>query len=282
VVALALAVGAAPARADHPARVGVLIALEINLRPGEARALSTAIGEALVARLAIDLIAGDDALRRLPPGGVPDACVSEPACLADLGARLAADQLLLFAAVRVGDRLQLDPTWVEVSSGRAVPRPSLEIGAALGADARRALGEAAARLLPDAPVRPTALPAAAPAAALVVPAAGATSSPRGRHMTRGAWIAAGVGGAALVGGATLGVLALRKQGALEDDGCGTTRACDDGADGVARRALIADVLLVGAAAAGATVGWLYWRSDRGEVVVAPTADGAIASLAGAF
>ena len=57
---------------------------------------------------------------------------------ADLGARLATDQLILIVAVKVGDRLQLDPTWADVSSGRTVPRPSIEIGAGLAARIRRA------------------------------------------------------------------------------------------------------------------------------------------------
>jgi hypothetical protein len=274
-LALALVAGlAAPraARADTT-RLGVVVTVEVNLAPGEAARIAEVVGRTLADAFVLDVIAGHEAIRRLPPGGVPEACLGEATCLADLGGRLAADQLLLLVAVKVGDRLQLDPTWVDVSRAKVVPRPSIELGAALAEVDRATLRDAAPRLLPDATPRPA---AAAPTttAPIVPPPA------RGRHMTRGAWIAAGIAGAGLVGGIGFGVAALARRSDLEDKGCGDTVGCPRGADGLAARALAADLCFAGAAIAGGVAGYLYWRSDRPAVAIEPRGDGAAVSLSG--
>ena len=243
-----------PARAAGAApRVGVVVSAGVNLEPEEAERIAGALGRALRARLVVDVIAGAEASRRLPAGGVPASCVVEPACVADLAGRLSADELLLLALVKVGTRIQLDATWIEPATGRAVPRPAIELE--VGEDPAPRLAAAAPDMLPDAAVRPPAPPPAEPTR-LVEPDR-IVLEPRPRRMTAPAWIAAGAGAAALVGAVGFTIAA---RGDYQD--CRSSEpACSDAAlDSLERKALAADLLWGTAAVGGIAAGVLYWMS----------------------
>src|SRR5690606_11658628 len=111
-LALSLLVGAAGARAeDRVTRLGVVVAVQVNMTAEEAEALGAAVGEGLREALVIDVVAGGHAARRLPEGGVGELCVARPDCVRDVAARLGADQLLFLVAVKLGSRVQIEPTW---------------------------------------------------------------------------------------------------------------------------------------------------------------------------
>ena len=85
----ALLVGVAPgvARADDVPRVGVVVAVHVNLNADEASALGGALGAVLRETLVVDVVAGEEAQRRLPDGGVEELCLTRPECVRDIAAR---------------------------------------------------------------------------------------------------------------------------------------------------------------------------------------------------
>ena len=123
-VVVALAVHAGRADAAPTPRVAVLIGEVLGLEAADADALGASLATALNDKLMVDAIGGSDVARRLPPAGLPDECLSTPACVVDLGARLDADRLLVLAVVRAGAALQIDATMIVVSTGALPPRKS--------------------------------------------------------------------------------------------------------------------------------------------------------------
>lgn len=269
--ATASAQPAAPAPPPAPAvRLGVLLELTVNVSDERATQLAAALADALHRELEVDAVGGADVARQLPDGGVPDECVAQPACIADLGARLDATELLFIAVVQVGPDIHVDASWADVRTGEVLARPRVE----LAADARagEVFAAAATRLLPHARKRPLAV--------VVEPGKPGPAGPR-RHLTRGTWIAGGVAAAALAGGVGLGLSARATFRRCERD----PEDCDpDTRDGLGHRALAADLLLGGALAGAATAVVLYLRSDRDADAagdraawsVTPTRGGAIA------
>jgi len=270
--ALALAAAPGPVRAaPTPARPRVAVVVDLVASVSRERAieLGLALADALQRELEIDAVGGADVERLLPPGGVPDDCVAAPACLADLGGRLDATQLLLLGVVQVGDRVRVDATWIDVARGEAVSRPRIE----LAADARagEVFAAAASRLLPDVPHRP--------------PAGTGDRPPPGprRHLTPLTWTLGGVAVAALGIGVGFGLSANGTYDRCErdPDGCD-----DDTRDGIGRKALAADLLMGSALVVATTATILYLRSNRpsGEATAAqswlvrPTRDGAVAEV----
>lgn len=152
---LSATVAAAPlvAAAASPApRVGV-VAIEVNLGPGEGARISAALGGALADRLVIRPVASDPAIVPFRTEATLPTCLTDRRCLADLGRRMQVDELLVVVAVKVGDALQLDPTWADPATGRLVSRPRLRVGASLDGTARAIFRRAAPRLLPAATQR---------------------------------------------------------------------------------------------------------------------------------
>jgi hypothetical protein len=272
---LAVAVLAAPSRAQPVppaaphARVGVIVDLAANISPDRATELGAALADALQRELDVDAIGGADVTRRLPTDGVPEGCVAEPRCVADLAARLDATELLFLAIVQVGPTVQVDSTWTSLRTSATIARPRI----AVPADARagEVFAAAARRLLPDAPVRAIAL---APPVLTLPPAPT-------RHLTTPTWIAGGAALAALAGGAAFGLVAR-----------GTYQRCDrdpascDAADrhGITVRAAAADALFAGALIGAGTAAFFYLRSAGREHRPAqawqlvPTRHGAFAEL----
>jgi hypothetical protein len=258
---------------EAPPRVGVVTALAVNASRAEADALADAMGAALADELIVDVIAGTQAARRLPPQGLPDDCVAQPDCIADVATRLAADQLLLLVVVRVGDELQVDTTWVEVSTGRSASRPAIMLGS--GDEPARVFAARATQLLPGVRERPDGPPP--PGASTTVhfnAAPEVTVIEVPRHMTTGTWIAGGVAGAALIGGTVFGLSAWSKRGEAED-ACQPTNGCAPGhpdyalLDQVEDTALVADLLFGVAIGAGITAAVLYLTSDGERTVTTP-------------
>jgi hypothetical protein len=264
VITTAVAVLPQVAAAQSPPRVAVIPQLAVNVDERRVQALGEELAETLHHRLVVDAIGGIDVARRLPEGGLPDDCLVQPACVADLGVRLDADQLIFIVLVQVGQDIQIDATWVEVASGRSVARPRLVLAAE--ARAGTVFGEAATRLLPDAEVR----------SRTVVVQTG-----RGpRRMTTPAWITGGVGVALLATSVGFGI---STRSSYQD--CEESEACSRSElDDVKSRALYADLSFGLALGAGVATGILWWMSGDGEnaVGVAPTGDGAAVTWGGRF
>ncbi len=267
-VALAtLAGGARAASAQVDRRIGVVVSVRVNVNADEARALADQLASGLSAELPVDVVSGAETERRLPQGGLPDECVADAPCRVDLGRRLDADELLFLVIVRMGEQVQIDPTWADIASGRVTARSRITLSK--GDDPVAVFRKAAPALLPHI-ARQQREPETK---VIVVPGAGAARADDGHHMTRGSWIAAGVGAAALIGGGVFALSARNKYDALDRDNCRDTAEppCSQSRiDSLRHRALAADILLGGAVAAGVTTLVLYYRSG-GEQRPAPTA-----------
>jgi hypothetical protein len=261
VVVLGLAAG--HARAAQPTRVGVVVAVAVDDGSGEADELAAALGRALRQRLAVDTVAGAEVTRRLPDGVPPD-CVARSACVRDVGQRLDADELLFLVVVRVGRRVQIDPTWVDVGSGTTNARAALHLEDG-GRDPQVVFADAAPALLPHGNVI-------------------AARRDHGRHLDTRTWIAGGVAAAALAGGLGFALAARDTRDGLDADDC-QRHACDpERIDRLDRQTLTADLLLGTAAVAGATAVYFYLTSDdeSAPVGVSPTPGGAAVTFAGRF
>lgn len=261
-IAVTTAAHAQPAAAP---RVAVIVDLTANVSADRAAELGAAMASALERELTIDAIGGTDVLRRLPPEGVPDDCLAVPACLADLGRRLDATELLLLSLIQVGTTVQVDSTWVHAATGDVRARPRIDVPA--DARAGEVFAAAAQRLLPDVPHR-------APATlAPVAPPPG----PR-RHLTTTTWALGGASLAALGGGVGLGLSARATYQRCDRD----PDRCDTATrDGLATRALAADVLTAAAVIGGGVTLYLYLRSARSAPVqasITPTPAGAMADV----
>ena len=252
----AIAFVPAAAAAQPVPRVGVAVSTEVNIAPAEAQKMSEALGKALHEKLMVDVIAGAEAARRLPEEGVADNCVVDKACIADIAQRLSADQLLFLVVVKVGSRVQVDSTWADGATGKTVSRAAVVIEA--GQDPEEKFAAAAANLMPDAAPRPE-------VQIIQQPGGGGPTGPDGpttitrerpRRMTTPAWVAVGVGGAALAGAVTFTFLTRR-----DYKDCDDRTDCSDGKlDSIEHKALAADLLWGTAAVAGVTAGFLFWMS----------------------
>jgi hypothetical protein len=261
--------------AAHAERVGVVVAAAVNTQRGEDMRLANALGQALLEQLDIDVVAGSEAARRLPPGGVPDTCVVDSACQRDVAGRLAADQLLILAVVRVGARVQVDTTWVDATTGRTASRKRILIHDN-GKPARKVFAAAVFDLMPDAALRigatrragkPNGQDAAGAAASSTVIVQTAPS----RRFTPGVKVAGGISAGALLVGGILGIDAVRRQRDLEARGCDDMMCPLADIDAVDNRTRLADALFGVGLVAGVTAGVLYWRSSQTEPAPEPAA-----------
>jgi hypothetical protein len=265
-VAVVLAAAAQDARAELP-RVGLVVATRVNMTESDADLLATTMAEALRSRLQVDVIAGAEARRRLPPEGVPQDCIARVECVRDVATRLDGDELLFLFVVKIGPRLQIDSTWADPVKGSVVSRAALVVNDT-PQDKARLLARAAPRLLPGAQPRVQ--------SSFEADAVGASPSlevdrrvQRGRHFTVPTIVAGAVGVAALGAGAGFGIAARLDYDALEDDGC-AQRECpgeQSRIDKLERRALTADILLAAGTAALVTSAILYITSGESEPLV---------------
>jgi hypothetical protein len=278
---IALAI-AGDVRADS-SRIGLVVATRVNLSEAEADTLATRLADAMRKQLEVDVIAGVDARRRLPPGGIADDCVARRDCVRDVASRLDGDELLFLFMVRLGARVQIDVTWSDPDIGQTASRSVLVLPAAGGVEAERALASAPRRFLPHA--SPRTLTAEPTADQLVM------SPPvrrTGRRLTAPTVVSGVVAVAALGTGIGFAVAARKDYDELEQDGC-HRQACpgvDGRIDRMERRALTADSLFAGAGVAAATSAIFYLTSggseERMEIGAAPTEGGALFSFGGSF
>lgn len=267
----AILAGAATARAET-LRIGVVIATRVNVTEGEADALGSALGDALRDQLVVDVVAGAEARRRLPPTMAED-CVAQPSCLQDIGERLGADELLFLVVVRIGPRVQIDSTWSRPADGQVASRAAMVLED--GEQSAPALfASRARRLLPGAPVRLASAPLTGERAS-------------NRRITRGVGIAGAVSLAALATGIGLALSARSDYDELEDDGCDRA-ACpevNDRVDSMEDKALAADVLFGASAVAAGVAVILYLGSggvEESPVRVGADPHGAHVWLGGRF
>ena len=263
-VLLAIAVGSHAAAADEPPhRVGVIASVEVNVDARRAEALTGTLADALRDKLIVDAIGGADVSRRMPDGGLPEDCVAQAACIAQIGKRLEADQLLFLVIVQVGHTIQIDSTWADVATGKTVARPSVK----LDDDARAAkvFGDAAIKLLPDEPLRPS--------KTLVIREGAGGPQITPRHLTNLTYVTGGAAIAALGGAIVVGAMTKSAFDACNDP----MKACTgDAISSVHTKGLIADSLgVLGIGAAVATT-FLYLRSGGETIAVTPTAGGGAA------
>ena len=254
------------ASADKAPRVGVVVSVQVNLKRAEAQLLSGALGRALHQKLVVDVIAGSEASRRLPEEGVSESCAVDEVCIRDVAQRLTADEILFLVAVRVGNRIQVDSTWVDPANGRNVSRPKVVMVKLDEAEAR--FSDAASLILPDAAVRVAAEMSDGNGAQAGTQVYVVRSTPR--RMTVPAWISAGVTAAAL--GTTIGfaIGAAHDYSACEDLEQ-MMMVCTDGQlDAIDRKALIADISMVATGVGLVTTGLLVWFSG-GDIERVPVA-----------
>ncbi|HUH04849.1 MAG TPA: hypothetical protein VML75_22785 [Kofleriaceae bacterium] len=250
------------AEAQTIRRVGVMVGVRVNVDPPAADAIAAELGAALRASLPIDVIAGEDATRRLPAEGVSQSCVAELECRLEMGRRLDADELLFLVIVRMGDTIQIDATWADISSGKTASRPAIELGP--DADRAAVFARNAPLLLPHI-TKDT----GEKGRDIVVVTNPGTTMISSRHMTSGAWIATGAGVAALTAGTILALSAKRSFEDLDKMGCRDMPCAKGDIDSLERRALAADVLFGVTAAAAVTAIVLYVRSGGEETIVTP-------------
>jgi hypothetical protein len=261
-VGLAALAGAAPAAAEPVRRVGVVVTTRVNVSDEQARSVSATLGEIVHARFDVDVIAGAEATRRLPPQGVSTRCVADVECRLELGRRLDAEELLLLVMVGAGDRVQIDPTWVDVASGRVTSRPAIELEP--GADLRATLEKAAPALLPHLRERsrePAPRPEPTERREVVVVTPALPAGERERRFTPAMWIATGVGAGALIGATVFSLSSRRKFDTLDGDGCRRMPCSKDDIDSLRRDALLADVFFGTAIVATGVVVALYVTAE---------------------
>jgi hypothetical protein len=260
--------GPAPAAAEKVRRVGIVVTTKVNVSDAQVSQVSTTLGEIVQARFDADVIAGADAVRRLPPQGVSTRCVADVECRLELGRRLDAEELLLLVMVGAGDGVQIDPTWVDVASGRVNSRPAIEIKA--GDDVRAVLERAAPALLPHLRQRssePT--PEPREREVVVFTPGGQADTGSQRRFTPATWVATGVGAGALIGATVFSLSSRRKFDTLDGDGCRRMPCSKDDIDSLRRDAILADVFFGTAiVAAGAVV--VLWVTSESDAPAAPS------------
>ena len=279
---LALLMSATSARSEPVTRVGLVVDAAVNLSPEQSTDLSERLGQALRDALLVDVTAGREVARRLGVHERDADCFRNRDCQVSVASVLEVEQLIVLVAVRVGTRLQIEPTWIDVGTGRTVVRDALVMDSDEQAQ-DAAFKAAAARLLPDAPRR-EASPAinVAPTVQVVQTATVGAQS----IVPTATWVAFGVAGAAIVVGAAVGLSASADHGDLETMGC-ARMPCDPAKiDAVQSKALVADVLF-GTAGTALVAGLAYWwwqSSAPADLAIVPSVnvDGAQCVLRGRF
>lgn len=246
--------GATPAAAESVRRVGIVVTTVVNLSDNQARDIAAALGEAVHERLVVDVIAGAETERRLPPGGVPAGCVADTNCRQDLGRRLDAEELLLLVVVSAGPSIKVDPTWVHVASGKVNSRPAIELPPS--SDVRALMAESAPTLLPHLDTRDQ--QRRGPEVVVV------TSGGQGERRLRPAtMIVGGVSAGALIGASVFALSSRRKFDTLDEDGCRTLPCSKRDIDSLSRDTILADVFF-GVAIVTAGVAISMYLLDEGQ------------------
>lgn len=274
-LALAIAAVAATTSVAHADRlkVAVVPGIAVNLDSARVDALSQDLADALTGELDIDAVGGLEVRRQLPAEGLPPDCLTTPACVANVANRLGAAQLVFVVMVDAtgSGAVQVDSTWVEVSTGKRASRPAIDLPTIADAKARFAAGARA--ILPDAPVRKKVMPGGGNIN-------GVMSREVPRHFTMTTYVTGGVAIAGLGVGIGFGLSARGRYNECDvaETSCGKQQR-----DSIRARSLIADLGFVAALGGAVATGILFATSGKeSRLVVSPTADGVAASVVGRF
>jgi len=270
VVALTLAIVPNVAAAE-PIKVAVVPGLAVNVDAARVDALCQDLAEALVSELEVEAAGGLEVRRQLPQEGLPPDCVATPACTADVAKRTGASQLLFVVLVDSGatGSIQVDTTWIDAATGRAMSRPAIDLTSTADADAKAKFATFAKQLLPDATVRPK-------------PKLGITNLAGGkpRHITRTQEIVAGVAVVGIAWGIGWG-LATRSH--YNDCNADPNHCTDSQRDTIKTFGLTADAGWLVAAGAAVATAILYTTSaEAPHVVPVATPGGGGVSWNGSF
>lgn len=269
-VALGLIAAPAGASADR-IKIAIVPGLAVNLDAARVDALSQELAGALQAELDVDAVGGLEVRRLLPSDGVPPDCVANPACIADVARRTAANQLLFVVMVDAGGAIQIDSTWVEPATGKSAARPAIDLASVV--DAKATFAASASQLLPEAPVR------VAPVAGPTGPAT-AMAPAVARHLTLPAKITAAVSVVGLGVGVGFGLRARSKYDTCE---AVPVDCSPSDRDGIRHLGLAADAgyaVAIGAAIATAV---LFATSGKeAQLVVEPSPTGVAVGAAMRF
>jgi TolB-like protein len=209
----------------------------------------------------------------------------ETSCLAEIGGALGVDYLITGQVGQIGTRYRISLLVVDSRKARVTGRAANfcdqnEDALARAAEATVAqlitsirAGESNQLAPPVAAGRsPDAAPAPPPPAR-DASAGRATASLGGRHMTTDTWIALGTGGALVIGGSLAIVGARNRYDTLsaKQGSQGYFDAYHSQSSGIRTQAIVGTVALGAGVVAAGVGGWLYWRSDRAEVALIPTA-----------
>jgi len=260
------------ARADR-IKVAVVPGIAVNLDSARVDALSQDLADALASELDVDAVGGLEVRRKLPAEGLAPDCLTTPTCVADVAQRLGANQLLFVVMVDStgSGAVQIDSSWVDVTSSRTVSRPAIDIPST--AEARSRFRSAAHQLLPDAPVHPKPVTSVRPTQL------GVMSPEVPRHFTTVTYATAAAAVVGLGFGIGFGLATRSKYNACDSPG-----ACNQSQrDGIRTRGIIADTgYLIGIGSIVAT-SLLYATSGKeSKLVVAPSTRGVAVSAVGRF
>jgi hypothetical protein len=256
-------------------KVAVVPALVVNLEPARVDALAQNLAESLVAILDIEATGGLDVRRNLPSEGLPEDCLEQPACVADVGKRLDVQQLLFVVMVDSGGGggVQIDTTWVDVATNQQIARPAIDITS--NSEAQTRFQASATLLLPDAPVRPK------PTGNVGIDGQMGAAVPR--HFTTPSYITAGAAVVGLGVGIGFGLKARGSYNECESDPTTCTADFNDRKDSIRRNALIADIGYIVAIGGAVATAVLFATSSRESyLIVAPSTDGALVGAGGRF
>ncbi len=272
--ALAIGVLVAMTTLAHADRIKVAVVpgIAVNLDSARVDALSQDLADALASELDIDAVGGLEVRRQLPAEGLPPDCLTTPSCVNDVAQRLNASQLVFVVMVDAtgSGAVQVDSTWVEVSTGKRVSRPAIDLPSI--ADAKTRFSAAAKSILPDAPVRKKIVPGGGNL--------GVMSPEIPRHLTTTAYFTAGAAVVGLGFGIGFGLSARSKY-----DGCDVTNSpCDKGVrDSIRNRTIVADLGFLAALGGAVATGILFATSGKeSRLVVGPTPQGVAVSASGRF
>ena len=268
----AVAATTSVARADR-LKVAVVPGIAVNLDSARVDALSQDLADALTGELDIDAVGGLEVRRQLPAEGLPPDCLTTPACVTDVAKRLGAAQLVFVVMVDAtgSGAVQVDSTWVDVSTGKRASRPAIDLPTITDAKARFAAG--ARLILPDAPVRKKVTPGGGNLN-------GVMSSEVPRHFTMTTYITGGIAIVGLGVGIGVGASARSKYNTCDvaESSCGKTQR-----DSIRTRSLVADLGFLTALGGAVATSILFVTSGKeSRLIVSPTANGVAASVTGRF
>jgi hypothetical protein len=254
-------------------KVAIVPGIAVNLDSARVDALSQDLADALAGELDLDAVGGLEVRRQLPAEGLPPDCLTTPACVDDVAKRLGAAQLVFVVMVDAtgSGAVQVDSTWVEVSTGKRASRPAIDLPTI--AEARTRFAAGARSILPDAPVRKKLTPGGGNLD-------GRMSPEVPRHFTSTTYLTGGVAIVGLGVGLGFGLSARSKYNACDvaESSCGKPQR-----DSIRARSLIADVGFVAALGGAVVTGILFATSGKeSRLVVGPTTDGVAASVSGRF